>query len=70
MTVKNKRRLELTKKLVIPKQPNRSLRLQYQVIKKDVLQLGRDVARGYEILKDQIGKQMNRKLLIRARANK
>ncbi len=70
MTVKNKRRLDFTKKLVIPKQPNRSLRFQYQVIKKDILQLGRDVARGYEILKDQIGKQMNRKLLIRARANK
>jgi hypothetical protein len=70
MSVKNKRRLVLVKRLVTPQQAHKSLRFQYEIIKKDILKLGRDIATGYEILKGQIRREMSEKLLVRSRANK
>ena len=70
MTVKNKRKVVLMKRLVIPQQAHKSVRFQYELIKKDLLQLGRDVATGYKILKGQIRSELNQKILVRSKANK
>jgi hypothetical protein len=70
MPVKNKRKVGLVKRLVTPQQAHKTLRFQYEVIKKDILQLRRDVATGYEILKGQIRREWNQKILVRSRANK
>ena len=70
MPVKNKRKEGLVKRLVTPQQAHKTVRFQYEVIKKDVLQLRRDVATGYEILKGQIRREWNQKILVRSRANK
>ena len=70
MPVKNNRKVGLVKRLVTPHQAHKTLRFQYEVIKKDILQLRRDVATGYEILKGQIRREWNQKILVRSRANK
>ena len=70
MPVKNKRKEGLVKRLVTPQKAHKTLRFQYGVIKKDILQLRRDVATGYEILKGQIRREWNQKILVRSRANK
>jgi hypothetical protein len=70
MSVKNKRKGGLLRRLVTAQEAHKSLRFQYEVIKKDIHQLGRDVATGYEMLKGQIRRELNQKLLVRSRANK